>query len=119
MKTLNELQEIRKQVKNQVANRGIVSNSATNIVVSMDTCGINAGAKNVLKAFNAETYRLNLLDIIIAQSGCGGDCKLEPVVYVTKDGVKTTYANITPEKAVRIINEHIVGGKIIKEFINA
>jgi len=118
MKTLQELQAIREDIKNQVANRGIVSDSATSITVSMDTCGINAGAKDVLRAFNAEAFKLNLLDIKIAQSGCGGYCPLEPIVYVVKDNVKTTYAHVTPDIAVRIINEHIVGDNIVKEFVS-
>jgi len=118
MKTLQELQAIRERVKNETANRGIVSDSPVSITVSMDTCGIDAGAKNVLRAFNDEAYRLNLLDIKIAQAGCGGYCPLEPLVYVVKDNVKTTYAHVTPEIAVRIVNEHIVDGNAVKEFVS-
>jgi len=118
MKSLQELQAIRENIKNQVANRGIVSDSPTSVTVSMDTCGINAGAKDVLRAFNDEAYKLNLLNIKIAQAGCGGYCPLEPLVYVVKDDVKTTYAHVTPEIAVRIVNEHIVSGNIVKEFVS-
>jgi len=118
MKTLQELQAIRENIKNQVANRGIVSDSPTSIIVSMDACGIDAGAKEVLRAFNAEAYKLNLLDIKIAQAACGGYCPLEPIVYVLKDNVKTTYAHVTPEIAARIMVEHIVDGNIVKEFVS-
>jgi NADP-reducing hydrogenase subunit HndB len=45
-------------------------------------------------------------------------CRLEPIVEVYKEGQgKVTYVEMTPEKAKRIIEEHIVGGKVVTEYI--
>ena len=116
MKTLKELQEIREHVKNQMANRAIVGDKDTSIVVSMDTCGIEAGAKQILRIFNTEAYKLNLPNVKISQSGCVGHCQHEPVVYVDKDGKRTVYAKVTPEIALEIIHEHIIGGRALKQY---
>ncbi len=87
-------------------------------VVGMGTCGIAAGAREVLSALLDEISKRNLTDIIITQSGCRGLCDREPIVDVYEEGKEMiTYGNLTPEKARRIVAEHFVNGNIVKDLL--
>lgn len=87
------------------------------IVVGMATCGIAAGARPVLNKMVEEVARRNLKGVTVTQTGCIGICQLEPVVEVFAPGKeKVTYVKMTPEKAVRVINDHIVNGNIVTEY---
>ncbi|HAZ37112.1 MAG TPA: ferredoxin [Clostridiaceae bacterium] len=116
MKTIQELEEIRKNTLDRVNQRR--DRNTTRIVVGMATCGIAAGARPVLLAIMDEVEKLNLKDVIVAQTGCIGVCRLEPIVEVIRPGEdKVTYIKMTPEKARRVVNEHVVGGKVVEEYV--
>ncbi len=83
----------------------------------MGTCGIAAGARAVVNAFTEEIARLDLRGVTVAQTGCAGDCKKEPVVVVLVPGQeKITYVNMTEEKVARVVSDHIVNGNVVTEF---
>jgi NADP-reducing hydrogenase subunit HndB len=83
----------------------------------MATCGIAAGARPVLLAIMDEISKTGLSDVIVAQTGCIGVCRLEPIVEVIKPGEeKVTYVKMTADKAKRVVKEHIVGGKVVDEY---
>lgn len=116
MKSIQELEEIRKKTRDRVNQRH--DRTSTRIVVGMATCGIAAGARPVLLAIMDEVGKNNLNDIIVAQTGCIGVCRLEPIVEVIKPGEeKVTYIKMTPEKARRVVNEHIIGGKVVNDYV--
>ena len=116
MKTLAELEAIRDRVKPLINIRESDSNN-TRIVVGMATCGIAAGARPVLNSLVEEVSKRNLQDVTITQTGCIGVCQFEPVIEVYQAGKeKVTYVKMTAEKAVRVINDHIVNGNIVDEF---
>lgn len=116
MKSLSELQALRDKMKTQMGVRTEAPEN-TRIVVGMATCGIAAGARPVLTAFNNEVAKRGLMDITVAQTGCIGICQYEPVVEVHMPGKeKVTYINMTPEKAVRVVVDHIVNGNVVAEF---
>ena len=116
MKSLEELKAIREQMKKQMDVRD-QSDSNIRVAVGMATCGIAAGARPVLTAFVEEVAKRNLQGIMVTQTGCIGICQYEPVVEVfTPDGKKTTYVKMTAEKAVRVVNDHLVNGNPVTEF---
>ena len=84
----------------------------------MATCGIAAGARPVLNAFVVAVNEAGLTDsVTVTQTGCIGICQYEPVVEVYESGKeKVTYVKMTSEKAQRVIEEHIKGGKPVKEY---
>ena len=83
----------------------------------MATCGIAAGAKPVLNAFVDEIAKRDVKGVSVQQTGCIGMCQYEPIVEVTEPGKeKVTYVKMTPEKAVRVVNDHIVNGNPVAEF---
>lgn len=115
MKSIQELEEIRKRTLDRVNQR--TDRTTTRIVVGMATCGIAAGARPVLLAIMEEVEKLGLGDVTVAQTGCIGLCKMEPIVEVIRPGEeKVTYVKMDAEKARRIVNEHVVGGKVVDEY---
>ena len=116
MKTLAELQAIRDRMKDKVSLRS--GTSDMRIVVGMATCGIAAGARPVLNTLVEEVSKQGLAEkATVTQTGCIGICQYEPVVEVFEaDKEKVTYVKMTPEKARRVVEEHIKGGKVVSEY---
>lgn len=115
MKTIQELEEIRKKTLDAINVRK--DRSGTRVVVGMATCGIAAGARPVLLSIMDEVKKNNLADVVVAQTGCIGMCRLEPMVEVYRPGEeKVTYIKVNPSKAIRIVNEHIMQGKVVDEY---
>ncbi len=115
MKSLEELAKIREEAKSKMGIREESKN--IRIVVGMATCGISAGARPVLKALVEEIKNRNLKDVSVGQTGCIGICRFEPVVEVFEPGKeKVTYIEMTPERAKKIVSEHIVNGHVIDEY---
>ena len=117
MKSLAELQAIRDRAKMAVNVREN-SEAKTRVLVGMATCGIAAGARPVLNAFVEEVAKRNMTEkVAVTQTGCIGICQYEPVVEVLVPGQeKVTYVKMTPEKAVRVVNDHLVNGNVVTEF---
>lgn len=117
MKSVAELEAIRLATLEQV-NLRREHEDASHVVIGMGTCGIAAGAKDILKAFMAEANERGLMNMTVAQTGCMGNCELEPIVEVSCPGLdKVIYTHVTTEMVGRIVAEHIVGGKPVEEYI--
>lgn len=116
MKSLAELQAIRDRARAQVEIReGMEGN--IRVLVGMATCGIAAGARPVLTAFVDEVAKRQLKNVTVTQTGCIGICQFEPVVEIVEPGKdKVTYVKMTPEKALRVVNDHLVNGNIVTEY---
>ena len=116
MKSLAELQAIRDRARAAVNSREN-SEAKTRGLVGMATCGIAAGARPVLTAIVDEVAKRDLSDIMVTQTGCIGICQYEPVVEVIDaNGDKTTYVKMTPEQALRVVNDHLVNGNVVTEY---
>ena len=119
MKSLAELQAIKDKMKNKVVLRE--GTGDLRIVVGMATCGIAAGARPVLNAVVEAVNESGLADkVTVSQTGCIGLCQYEPIVEVFEAGKeKVTYVKMTPDKAKRVVEEHLKGGKVVTEFTTA
>jgi NADP-reducing hydrogenase subunit HndB len=87
------------------------------ITVHMGTCGIAAGARDVMTVFRNEIGKRELGDVILTNSGCAGLCVREPMItveIVKESPVK--YVNLDKEKALRIFEEHVLEGKVVEEY---
>lgn len=116
MKSLAELTALRDSMKNKMGVR-TDDHGAIRVVVGMATCGIAAGARPVLAAFTEEVGKRSLQHVVVGQTGCIGVCQYEPVVEVLEPGKeKVTYVKMTPEKAVRVVNDHLVNGNVVTEY---
>jgi NADP-reducing hydrogenase subunit HndB len=115
MKTLEELMAIKQQMQNKVALRN--ASDEVRVVVGMATCGIAAGARPVLKALTEEVEKRNVKNVAIAQTGCIGMCQYEPIIEVYEPGKeKVTYVQMTAEKAVKVVTDHLVNGTVVAEY---
>ncbi len=116
MKSLAELQAIKEKMKDKVVLREGVNEFR--VVVGMATCGIAAGARPVLNAVVEAVNENNLSDkVSVSQTGCIGLCQYEPIVEVFEPGKeKVTYVKMDADKAKRIVEEHIKGGKVVVDY---
>lgn len=115
MKTLAELEEIRKRTLDEMELRN--SSSSTRIVVGMATCGIAAGARPVMATLLEEISKRGLKGITVTQTGCIGVCRLEPIIEVYQPNQeKITYVKLTPDKVSKIVLEHLANGKVCDEY---
>ncbi|MBQ7171038.1 MAG: (2Fe-2S) ferredoxin domain-containing protein [Clostridia bacterium] len=117
MKSLAELAEIREKNRSKV----ILPDGSKNlrVVVGMATCGIAAGATPVLNTLVEGVKAEGIADkVAVLQTGCVGVCQYEPVVEVYEAGKdRVTYVRMTAEKAERVLKEHLVGGKVVEEYL--
>ena len=116
MKSLAELAEIKAKRKDQVVLRE--GGNEIRVVVGMATCGIAAGARPVLDEIEKGVKREKLDNrVSVLQTGCIGVCQYEPVMEVYQAGKeKVTYVRLTAEKAAKILEEHLKGGKVVEEY---
>ena len=118
MKSIADIKAIREEMQSQVILRENPSDNETKIVVGMATCGISAGARPVFDALVDEVAARKIKNVKVIRSGCIEMCKLEPIVeIVAPDKEKVTYVRVTPEKAKKIIAEHIVNGNVCTEYL--
>lgn len=117
MKSLKELEAIRDRMR-QTVNTRESDNNTIRVVVGMATCGISAGARPVLNAIVEELARENVAGVQVTQTGCIGICQYEPVVEVYEPGKeKVTYVKMTPEKAIRMVHQHLIKGEPVQDYI--
>ncbi len=87
------------------------------VVMHMGTCGIAAGARNVMNALLAELEEKDIKDVIVTTSGCAGLCSREPMATVEiMEAPPVKYVDLNAEKIKRILSEHVLGGKIVIEY---
>jgi NADP-reducing hydrogenase subunit HndB len=116
VKSLEDLKKIREQALQK--REAKTTSGQKEIVVGMGTVGIAAGARETLKTILDYIETENLKDIVVRQTGNIGIDSWEPVVQVMIGAEpKITYGKVTPEIAKEIMKEHIVGGKVVKQFV--
>ncbi len=115
MKTVEDLRKLREQLQSQTKVR---QNDGVQIIVGMGTCGIAAGAREVLTSVMDEIARRKLDDVVVKQTGCIGMCEKEVLVDVVRPGEpRITYGKVTPEDIPRIVADHVVNGRIIENMV--
>lgn len=116
MKSLEELKAIRDKMQGQIGLRN-ESTAQTRVVVGMATCGIASGARPVLTALSDAVLTKGLTDVMVTQTGCIGLCQFEPIVEVMEPGKdKVTYVKMTPEKALEVVEQHLIRGQVVKKY---
>ena len=116
LKSLEELSQLRQQLQKDVKTR---TETQATVTVGMGTCGIAAGAREVMRAV-LDTLAARGIDAHVTTVGCIGMCSKEPLVDVKRgDEPKVTYGNITVAMVPRIIDEHLAKGQVIEEWVVA
>jgi NADP-reducing hydrogenase subunit HndB len=115
IRSLKDLQELKEKVREKKATDARLGK--VQVIVSLGSCGIAAGALDTLKAIQAQIQRDRLENITVSQTGCIGLCEKEPIVeIIAGEKEKVTYGKVTPEAASRILTEHVLGGKVVEEL---
>lgn len=114
LQSIDDLDRLREQ--KQRSNR-VESATGTIITIGMGTCGIAAGARDTFEAIKDELARRRI-NARIGVVGCIGICVKEPLVDIQQAGrPRITYANVMPDMVPRLIEEHLVNGRPIKEWV--
>ncbi len=88
------------------------------ITVHMGTCGIAAGARDVLAAFMDVLGRNGVESVSLQQTGCAGLCDQEPMATLTdKQGSSFRYGRLTKQKVGEIVREHVLRGLPVNEYL--
>lgn len=115
MKTVEDLKRLREQL--QAQNR-LRHEGGIRIIVGMGTCGIAAGAREVMSAILDEIAKRRLDDVTVTQTGCIGMCEKEVLVDIVRPGeARITYGRVKAADVPKIIAEHVVNGRIIEEMV--
>ncbi len=113
--SIEDLKKIREESKATLTLRS--GQARAKITVHMGTCGISAGARDVMGALLKEIEKLNLTDVIVTTSGCAGLCSREPMATVELKGeAPVKYVDLKPERILRVLREHVLEGKVVTDF---
>ncbi len=116
MKSLEELKAIREKMQSAVNMRN-EDGDGIRVVVGMATCGIASGARPVLTALSDAVQEKKLSNVAVTQTGCIGLCQYEPIVEVFEPGKdKVTYVKMNPEKALEVVDRHLIRGQVVSEY---
>jgi len=114
IKNLEDLQALREQLQKDIKTR---ADTGTTITVGMGTCGIAAGAREVMQSILTELEARGI-DAHVTTVGCIGSCSLEPLVDIQQgDEPAIRYGNVTPDRVPRIVEEHLVQGNVVEEWV--
>jgi NADP-reducing hydrogenase subunit HndB len=87
------------------------------ITVHMGTCGIAAGARDVMNALMEEMAEANRSDIRVVASGCMGMCSSEPNVTVeVKDDEPIVYQLMDANRMRQVFRRHVLLGEVQTDF---
>ena len=117
IKSLEDLRKIKAESQKNTEAR---KNNDTQIIIGMGTCGIAAGAREVMAAVLEELAKRNLHDVAVLQTGCIGMCQKEPLLDIVRPGEdRVTYGPVQPQDVSRIIAEHLVNGNVVEDLVVA
>jgi len=87
------------------------------VTVHMGTCGIAAGAREIMNVLLDEISRANATDVIATTSGCAGLCAREPMITVELiNNPPVKYGDLNEEKMREIFREHVMGGRPVEKY---
>ena len=119
VKSLNDLRKMREELQAKVTLREKSDHpdKLVQVKVSMSTCGIASGAKEVMNYFIEELDH-RAVEAIVTQTGCMGYCHAEPTIEVILPGeASVVFGHVNTKKADEIIEKYIKGGELVDGII--
>ncbi|MCX6066226.1 MAG: (2Fe-2S) ferredoxin domain-containing protein [Chloroflexi bacterium] len=119
MPTVKSLEDLKKIREEALKKREIKSAPGSiQIVVGMGTPGIAAGARETLKEILGIIEAKHLTNITVRQTGNIGMDSWEPIVQVLiGEAAPVTYGKVTPFVVQQIMEQHILGGKVVNDYV--
>lgn len=90
--------------------------SSTKVIVGLGSCGLAAGAGKVYDKILALQKAENL-PFELKKTSCVGMCFREPLVEIIDEDGHYLYGEVTADRAVEILNSHIVNHNPVKEYV--
>lgn len=91
----------------------------TTVKVTMATCGIASGSREVMDAMIQEVEHQGVENVSIMQTGCMGYCYAEPTVEITlPNRTPVIFGNVDAEKAKELVTKYIVDQELVEGIIN-
>ena len=113
--TIEDLKRLREDAKKKTVLRD--GDATVKITVHMGTCGIAAGAREVMEVLMEELSLTDRQDIHVMNSGCMGMCSSEPNVTVEIKGHEPIiYQHVDKNKMRQIFKRHVLQGEIQTDF---
>ena len=113
--TIDDLKKIKEKHLAETSLRA--GGSRAKVTVHMGTCGIAAGARDVMTALTDIMASSGTTDVIVTNSGCAGACSREPMATVEVLGqAPVKYVELNPDKMKEIFTEHIQGGNVVEKY---
>ena len=83
----------------------------------MGTCGIAAGAREVMRALLEEMAAADRHDIQVLASDCIGMCSSEPNVTIEAEGSEPiVYQLMDPHKMREVFKRHVLLGEVQSDY---
>ena len=91
--------------------------SLVQIKVAMGTCGIAAGAKQVMEYMMQKADELNI-EAVFTQTGCMGYCNAEPTIEVRMPGKDpVVFGGVDNNRAEEILTKYVQKGEQVEGVI--
>ena len=119
VKTLDDLRKMRETLRStlDIREKSNHPEQMVQIRISMATCGIAAGAKEIMNYF-IEALDREKVDALVTQTGCMGYCYAEPTVEVTLPGKEPlVFGHVKKAKVDEIIDRYIRNGELLDDII--
>ena len=119
MKTLEELKVVRDSMKGEVALRthgNASSKYERHVLVCGGTGCTSSGSPKIIEELEKQLADKGLTDKVqIVKTGCFGLCERGPIMIVYPEG--SFYSRVKVDEIPRIVEEHLLGGNPVKEFL--
>ena len=117
MKTLQEIEEIRKTKRKELDLRINTSSDTRekHILICHGTGCTSSKSPEILKRFREIIKEKNIENVRVIQTGCFGLCAKGPIVIIRPED--TFYANCKVEDCEEIIEKHIQNGEIVERLL--
>ena len=113
--SIDDLKKIREKTARETSLRDGPAN--IKVTVHMGTCGIAAGARDVMNALMEEMAATDRQDIRVVASGCMGMCSSEPNVTVEVQGSEPiVYQLMDSNKMRQVFKRHVLLGEVQTDF---
>jgi NADP-reducing hydrogenase subunit HndB len=121
IKSIDDLRKFKEKVKLKLDLREkcYVPENIIQIKVAMATCGIVAGAKEIM-VYILEQIKDKNIDAIVSQTGCMTYCYAEPTIEITKPGEDpVVFGYVDKKKVDEILDIYILKDELIDGIIPA
>jgi len=113
--TIEDLKKLKDTARKSTSLRE--GETTVKITVHMGTCGIAAGAREVMDSLLEEMAEADRQDIRVVTSGCMGMCSSEPNVTVEARGQDpVVYQHMDRNRMRQVFKRHVLLGEVQTDF---